>query len=273
MKRESGDWLKLHRKIIESQAFSDPAIFRLWCYLLCRANYRESYFRGVKIEVGQVAFSHRVLAGTLGVSHGALGRYLAKLETWGNIVVKSGRQFSVITICQWETYQSSGGGSWDAGRAQEDTPEDTPETEPAGAQAGREQGRNPGADRGADRHVPKKERIKEGKKGDTPLPPVELPPSVRTERLAAAVAEWLAYKRERREAYKPTGLKAFLAHLSAAVARHGEASVIARLEKAMASGWKGWDHDSRGSPAPAAPADDPRGNFAAANRYLESLHP
>jgi hypothetical protein len=113
-----------------------------------------------------------------------------------------------------------------------------------------------------------KDKEKEGGVGETKPTPA-LPPSIRTEAMEEAVKDWLAYKRERRESYKPTGLKAFYGHLSTAVATHGEVAIIERIKKAMASGWKGWDHvDSRGSPNSA---DDPRGNFNAAHQYLESL--
>ena len=55
-------WLKLHRKILESQVFSDPDLLRLWIMLLCRANFKPSFFRGREIGVGQVAFSQRLFA-------------------------------------------------------------------------------------------------------------------------------------------------------------------------------------------------------------------
>jgi len=102
----AGDWIKLHRKVIESQVFSDGELFRLWTYLLVRANYRPSFFRGVKIEIGQVAFSQRMLVETLGVSRGTIQRHLKKLEEMGNITVNASRDFSVVTISQWASYQT-----------------------------------------------------------------------------------------------------------------------------------------------------------------------
>lgn len=120
--------------------------------------------------------------------------------------------------------------------------------------------------------LPKEQkRTEEKSKGDTPLPPTELPPSIRTEAMQEAVNDWLSYKAERRESYKATGLKNFLGQVSNAVAAHGEAAIISRFRKAMAANYRGWDFaDStpRGSPNSA---DDPRGNFNAAQQYLESL--
>jgi hypothetical protein len=110
-------WIRLHRQTLESQVFSDPELFRLWCYLLLRASYRPTYFRGTEIQRGQVAFSYRVLSDSLGCSRGKLERAFKKLESMGNITVKAGRDFTVVTICNYDTYQSDEEANRDAGEA------------------------------------------------------------------------------------------------------------------------------------------------------------
>jgi hypothetical protein len=99
-------WIKLHRKTLESQVFSDSELFRLWCYLLLRASFKTSWFRGAKIDRGQVAFSYRLLSDSLGYSRSKLERSMKKLEAMGNIYIKPGRDFSIATICNYESYQS-----------------------------------------------------------------------------------------------------------------------------------------------------------------------
>lgn len=64
--------------------------------------------------------------------------------------------------------------------------------------------------------------------------------------LRAAVEDWLAYKRERREAYKPTGLKALLTQISSASSAHGDAAVIGVIRQSMSSGYKGITFDRLG---------------------------
>lgn len=104
-------------------------------------------------------------------------------------------------------------------------------------------------------------------------PPPQLPPSIRTPAMISAVESWIAYKAERREGYKPQGLKALYARIANVAGMHGAQTVIDRMERAKASGWKGWDHDDkpagRGSPS-MFDASDPRGTFAAAASYLNS---
>jgi len=110
-------WIKLHRKTLESQVYSDAELFRLWCYLLLRASFKTSWFRGVEIRRGQVAFSYRVLSDALGYSRGKLERSMKKLEAMGSIHIKAGREFSVATVCNYESYQSDEDPMRDAGEA------------------------------------------------------------------------------------------------------------------------------------------------------------
>lgn len=69
--------------------------------------------------------------------------------------------------------------------------------------------------------------------GADALPPV----------LRKAVAEWLAYKRERREAYKPTGLKSLMTQIERACALHGPEAVAELIHDCMASGYRGITFD------------------------------
>jgi hypothetical protein len=66
--------------------------------------------------------------------------------------------------------------------------------------------------------------------------------------------DWLAYKRERREGYKPTGLKALHRSIERMVADRGESAVIEMIYRAMASGWKGFDFGIAGHRRPHGPS-------------------
>ena len=101
----TGDWLKLHRKIADSVVMSDDWLCRLWISCLVKTNWKIGYFKGQKIEPGQFAFSYRVWSESLAVSHGKLKRGLKKLCDEEIITLKSGTLFSVVTLCNWTTYQ------------------------------------------------------------------------------------------------------------------------------------------------------------------------
>ena len=63
------------------------------------------------------------------------------------------------------------------------------------------------------------------------------------EPVRSAVRDWLNYKKERREAYKSTGLKSLLTEIENRVKRHGEQAVAEVIRLSMANNWRGiiWD--------------------------------
>ena len=57
--------------------------------------------------------------------------------------------------------------------------------------------------------------------------------------LESAVNDWLAYKQERREAYKPTGLKSLLTQIKKAASEHGDAAVVEVIRQSMSANYMG----------------------------------
>lgn len=85
--------------------------------------------------------------------------------------------------------------------------------------------------------------------------------------LNEAVREWLAYKIERRERYKPTGLKAFLSQVRNLAEAHGADAVVAAIREAMANNWKGFTNtlqkEGRNGRNSRTPSSDSRNQTAA----------
>lgn len=107
---------------------------------------------------------------------------------------------------------------------------------------------------GSDR-PPNKKKIKENNS-----PP--LPPSLGgSPGLQAVFEDWLAYKQERREAYKPTGLKSLVTQVQNAVRQYGEQAVADLIRASMASNWAGiaFDRLQRMKP-PDREEEDPYAN-------------
>lgn len=79
----------------------------------------------------------------------------------------------------------------------------------------------------------------EDKDNISPLPPLQgVSP-----KLQASFDDWLAYKRERREPYKPMGLKALETQVLNNAKTYGEQEVADLIRECMANGWRGiiWD--------------------------------
>jgi uncharacterized protein YdaU (DUF1376 family) len=81
-----------------------------------------------------------------------------------------------------------------------------------------------------------------------------------TEPLIEMVESWLAYKAERRERYKPTGLQKFMSRLQTRVRELGESEVRQRMERAMAANWAGWDFELPQSNTSVAVSRSPGAN-------------
>lgn len=80
----------------------------------------------------------------------------------------------------------------------------------------------------------------EGKRvADKPPCPPPLPDTFFGPELQSTFEQWLLYKKERREGYKPTGLNALVTQIKNNAATYGEHDVIQLIETSMASGWKG----------------------------------
>lgn len=64
-----------------------------------------------------------------------------------------------------------------------------------------------------------------------------------SDNLNSKISEWLKYKKERRETYKPTGLNSFIKQLKKKVDEFEEEPVIELIELCMSNNWKGiiWD--------------------------------
>jgi len=61
--------------------------------------------------------------------------------------------------------------------------------------------------------------------------------------LEQAVNDWITYKREKRQAYKPSGLNSLLAQVQKNANTYGDTAVIHAIHESMASNYQGivWD--------------------------------
>jgi hypothetical protein len=92
--------------------FRSPAVLHLFVYCLMKATHRpySVVVGGVKVDLepGQLIYGRRKASADTGQSEQSLRTALTKLETDGTL--KSTRHstnlFSVITVCNWERYQS-----------------------------------------------------------------------------------------------------------------------------------------------------------------------
>jgi len=109
-------WVQLHRKILDSRVFKNEGLLKVWIYCLCRANHEDTYVsirtgRGeteVMVNSGQFIFGRNAGAKTLNMKPSTLWKRMLKLQSMENVNIQSNSHYSIITVCNWETYQSTG---------------------------------------------------------------------------------------------------------------------------------------------------------------------
>lgn len=79
-----------------------------------------------------------------------------------------------------------------------------------------------------------------------------------SEPMKEELTDWLTYKAERKESYKPTGLKSFMSEISNKLNEYTEKDVISLISECMANNWRGiiWDK-LKGKEKPPKPVDRP----------------
>jgi hypothetical protein len=108
-------YLKLYRQIIDSEVFASPNALKIWIWCLCKASYKEKYMtiqigRGessVKLDVGSFLFGRFKAEQELDLSGSMIYRWMKRFEDLGMINIVSNSHYSIVTICNWETYQDT----------------------------------------------------------------------------------------------------------------------------------------------------------------------
>lgn len=99
-------YILLHRKIIkEWEWYSNINDTRVWLHCLLKANWEDGWFEGIKIPRGSFATSYKNLAKETGISVQQLRTSLEHLKSTHNITHETNKQFSIITINNYDKYQ------------------------------------------------------------------------------------------------------------------------------------------------------------------------
>jgi DNA-binding transcriptional regulator YhcF (GntR family) len=98
-------WIKLHRKFLDWEWFKVDDMVKLFIYLLIAANFEEKKWRGITIKRGQILTGINSLNEATKISHQTLRTCLKRLENTGEITSKSTNKYTIITICNYDSYQ------------------------------------------------------------------------------------------------------------------------------------------------------------------------
>lgn len=107
-------WIKLYRKALESGWLQNPKLWTFWSYLLLKASHKKYKqivgYQTVELEPGQLIFGRKKASKELKISEQTIRTCLNYLSQCQNITIKSTSKFSIVNICNWETYQGGNNG-------------------------------------------------------------------------------------------------------------------------------------------------------------------
>jgi len=99
-------YIKLHRQILEWEWYSDINTKILFLHILLKANFKNMVWRGININRGQLFTSIFHLSSEIGISEKQIRNSLKKLKNTNEIDIQGASNGTMITVCNYETYQS-----------------------------------------------------------------------------------------------------------------------------------------------------------------------
>ena len=104
-------YIKLFRSLMEKGYYTDSQFVHLWVHLLMKASYYEKEFlfndKIHNLKPGQFITGRHILVKETGINRSKLERILKCFESEHQIEQQTTNKFRVISIVNWERYQSS----------------------------------------------------------------------------------------------------------------------------------------------------------------------
>jgi len=100
-------FIKLHRKLLVWEWYSDINVRVLFFHCLLRANHKTEKWQGIELNAGQFITSLGHLSKECGLTEQQTRTALNKLKSTREITSKSTSRYSIITVNNWNLYQTN----------------------------------------------------------------------------------------------------------------------------------------------------------------------
>jgi len=101
-------YIRLARKIFEWEWWGDPITLEVFIWCILRANWKEGKFKGQTIPRGSFVTSRGTGAAECRLSQQTWRTAIKHLISTNEITIKSTKQYTLITVVNYEVYQSDG---------------------------------------------------------------------------------------------------------------------------------------------------------------------
>jgi biotin operon repressor len=103
---ESG-FVRIYRSLLNWEWYDDANTMRVFLHLILTANWEPKKWHGITIERGQRVYSRSKLAAELKMSEQSVRTAINHLISTGEVTNDSTREYSIVTIKNYELYQQS----------------------------------------------------------------------------------------------------------------------------------------------------------------------
>lgn len=100
-------YIKLHRQLMNWRWYTNITVKTVFLHCLLRANHTDRDWESEELEKGSFVTSYENLAKETGLSTQQVRTAINKLKSTNEITYQSNRQYSIITVNNWDKFQDS----------------------------------------------------------------------------------------------------------------------------------------------------------------------
>jgi hypothetical protein len=101
-------WIRLHRQLLQWEWYSCVNTTRVFIHLLLTASWRDARWQGIEIPRGSLFASPETLATATGLSRQQVRTVITRLKSTSEITTRSTNRGTLITLCNFDTYNPEG---------------------------------------------------------------------------------------------------------------------------------------------------------------------
>ena len=104
----------IDRSIFDSWIFADPRYFKIWIWLIGKARFKDGFvnikigrgYQTIELKKGQLLYGRASAENALCLDGSLIYRAMKKMVEQEMVLIESNNQYSIITICNYDSYQS-----------------------------------------------------------------------------------------------------------------------------------------------------------------------
>jgi len=99
--------IKLHRKLVEWEWYTDANVMRIFLHILLKANWKDRKWQGIDVKRGSLISSYDAIAEELKISKQSVRTAIKKLISTGELTHKTTNRYSIFTVSKYSEYQNA----------------------------------------------------------------------------------------------------------------------------------------------------------------------